>query len=292
MSLGRILTAMVTPMNEKLAVNYQEAERLAVYLTEHGSDGIVVSGTTGESPTITPEEKLELFRVVKSAVGSKATVIAGVGSNSTDASVSLARLAQDTGVDGIMAVVPYYNKPSQEGMYQHFRMIAEATSLPLLLYNVPGRTSANLLPETVRRLSEIPNVTSLKEAAGSMDQVSELKRLLPADFAIYSGDDSLTLPMLALGCSGIISVAAHVVGDEMKSMIDAWFAGELQTALEWHLKLTPIFKGLFVTSNPVPVKYLLKHVGINAGGVKLPLVDATPEEKVFLDDLLDKVKSI
>lgn len=291
MALDRVLTAMVTPMNDKFDVNYQEAERLAVYLTEHGSDGIVVAGTTGESPTITPEEKLELFRVVKRAVGSKATVIAGVGSNSTEASVSLARMAQDTGVDGIMAVVPYYNKPSQEGMYQHFRMIAEATSLPLMLYNVPGRTSANLLPETVRRLSEIPNVTSLKEAAGSMDQVSELKRLLPTDFAIYSGDDSLTLPMLALGCSGIVSVAAHVVGDEMKSMIDAWFSGEFQTALEWHLKLVPIFKGLFVTSNPVPVKYLLKRAGINAGGVKLPLVKATPEEEVFLDNLLEKVKS-
>lgn len=292
MAIGRILTAMVTPMNEKLDVNYQEAERLAVYLTEHGSDGIVVAGTTGESPTITPEEKLELFQVVKKAVGSKATVIAGVGSNSTDASESLARKAQDTGVDGIMAVVPYYNKPSQEGMYQHFRTIAEATSLPLMLYNVPGRTSANLLPETVRRLSEIPNVTSLKEAVGSMDQVSELKRILPADFAVYSGDDSLTLPMLALGCSGIISVAAHVVGEEMKSMIDAWFVGDVQTALQWHLKLMPVFKGVFVTSNPVPVKYLLKHVGINAGGVRLPLANATPEEEAFLDELLQKVKSM
>jgi 4-hydroxy-tetrahydrodipicolinate synthase len=292
MDLGRILTAMVTPMNDQLEVNYQEAERLAVYLAEHGSDGIVVSGTTGESPTISAEEKLELFRVVKKAVGSKATVIAGIGSNSTEASVSLACKAQDTGVDGLMAVVPYYNKPSQEGMYQHFRAIAKATSLPLMLYNVPGRTSANLLPETVRRLSEISNVTSLKEAAGSMDQVSELKRVLPADFKIYSGDDSLTLPMLALGCNGIISVAAHVVGDEMKCMVDAWFAGEFQTALQWHLKLIPIFKGIFVTTNPVPVKYLLKHAGINAGGVKLPLVEATSEEEAFLDDLYHKVKNI
>lgn len=290
MALSRIMTAMVTPMNETLEVNYSEAERLAVYLAEHGSDGIVVSGTTGESPTISAEEKLELFQVVKKAVGPKTTVIAGVGSNSTAASVDLARRAQDTGVDGIMAVVPYYNKPSQEGMYQHFRTIAEATSLPLMVYNVPGRTSANLLPETVRRLSEIPNVTALKEAAGSMDQVSELKRLLPEDFAIYSGDDTLTLPMLALGCEGIISVAAHIVGDEMKSMIEAWFSGDVKTALQWHLKLMPMFKGIFVTTNPVPVKYLLKHVGINAGGVRLPLVNATPEEEAFLDDLLQEVK--
>lgn len=292
MSLGRILTAMVTPMTEKLEVNYQEAERLALYLADHGNDGIVVSGTTGESPNITAEEKLELFRVVKKAVGSKATVVAGVGSNSTDASIALASKAQDTGVDGIMAVVPYYNKPSQEGMYQHFRSIAEATSLPLMLYNVPGRTSANLLPQTVRRLSEIPNITSLKEAAGSMDQVSELKRILPKDFAIYSGDDSLTLPMLALGCNGVISVAAHVVGDEMKRMVDAWFAGDFEAALQWHLKLTPMFKGIFVTTNPVPIKYLLKKLGINAGGVKLPLVNATPEEKTFLDDLFTSIKNI
>jgi len=167
---------------------------------------------------------------VKGALGSKATVIAGIGSNSTNSSIALARKAATTGVDGLMAVVPYYNKPSQEGMYQHFKAIAEVTSLPLMLYNVPGRTSANLLPETVKRLSEIPNITSLKEAAGSIDQVSELKRLLPSDFAVYSGDDSMTLPMLALGCSGIISVAAHIIGDEMKEMVDAWFAGDTAQA--------------------------------------------------------------
>lgn len=292
MSLGRILTAMVTPLDDQLKVNYEEAKRLAIYLAEHGSDGIVVSGTTGESPTISTEEKIELFRVVKEAVGDRATVVAGVGSNSTEASVALAQKAQGTGVDGIMAVVPYYNKPSQEGMYQHFRKIAEATSLPLMLYNVPGRTSANLLPETVRRLSEIPNITSLKEAAGSMDQVSELKRILPEDFIVYSGDDSLTLPMLALGCHGIISVAGHVVGDQMKQMVDAWFSGDTQSALKWHLKLVPIFKGVFVTTNPVPVKYLLKYVGIQAGGVRLPLVDATEDEKSFLDNLYEEIKNL
>ena len=214
-SYGRILTAMVTPMNEALEVDYQEAIRLAQYLIAHGSDGVVVCGTTGESPTVTDEEKVELFKAVKGALGSSAIVIAGIGSNSTNSSVALARKAATTGVDGLMAVVPYYNKPSQEGMYQHFKVIAEATSLPLMLYNVPGRTSANLLPETVKRLSEIPNITSLKEAAGSIDQVSELKRLLPSDFAIYSGDDSMTLPMLALGCSGIVSVSAHIIGDEI-----------------------------------------------------------------------------
>lgn len=290
MALNRIMTAMVTPFNDKMEVNYQEAEKLAHYLIEHGSDGIVVCGTTGESPTVSAEEKIELFRTVKKAVGSRATVIAGIGSNTTDGSINLARQAEKTGVDGLMAVVPYYNKPSQEGLYQHFRAIAEAISLPLMVYNIPGRTSINLLPETVLRLSEIPNITSIKEAAGSMDQVSEMRRILPEDFLIYSGDDSLTLPMLALGCDGIISVAAHVVGDEIKQLVDAWFNGDPQTALQWHLKLMPMFKGVFVTTNPVPVKYLLKKVGINAGGVKLPLVCAAPEEEAFLDDLYQKIK--
>ncbi|SHI55704.1 4-hydroxy-tetrahydrodipicolinate synthase [Desulfosporosinus lacus] len=290
MYFGRILTAMVTPMNEALEVDYQEAVRLAQYLTDHGSDGVVVCGTTGESPTVTDQEKIELFKAIKGALGTKATVIAGIGSNSTNSSVSLARMAETTGVDGLMAVVPYYNKPSQEGMFQHFKAIAEASSLPLMLYNVPGRTSANLMPETVKRLSEIPNIVSLKEAAGSLDQVSELKRLLPAEFEVYSGDDSMTLPMLALGCSGIISVAAHVIGDEMKAMVDAWFAGDTAQATKWHLELFPIFKGIFVTSNPVPIKALMNMIGIKAGRVRLPLVEATSEEIGFLQDLMKTIK--
>ncbi|HBV85618.1 MAG TPA: 4-hydroxy-tetrahydrodipicolinate synthase [Desulfosporosinus sp.] len=291
MSFGKILTAMVTPMNERLEVDYEEARNLSLHLIEHGNDGIVVAGTTGESPTITTEEKLELFKVVKETVGSRAVVIAGIGSNTTDGSVALAKKAAGVGVDALMAVVPYYNKPSQEGLYQHFRTIADATPLPMMLYNIPGRCSTNMLPETVLRLSEIPNITALKEACGMMDQVSELKRILPENFAIYSGDDSLTLPMLALGCTGIVSVAGHVIGDEMRSMVDAWFAGDTQTALKWHLKLLPMFKGMFVTTNPVPVKYLLKHHGINAGGVRLPLVDAIENEKTFLDDLYHQIKA-
>jgi len=290
MSFGRILTAMVTPMNEALEVDYQEAVRLAHYLVDQGSDGVVVCGTTGESPTVTDQEKLELFRVVKESLGSKATVIAGIGSNSTNSSISLARWASTTGVDGVMAVVPYYNKPSQEGMFQHFKAIAEATPLPLMLYNVPGRTSANLLPDTVKRLSEIPNIVCLKEAAGSLDQVSELKRLLPPEFEVYSGDDSMTLPMLALGCSGIVSVAAHIIGNEMKAMVDAWFDGDTALATKWHLELYPIFKGIFVTSNPVPIKALMNMIGIKAGGVRLPLAEATAEEMEFLKDLLKSVK--
>ncbi|AFQ44209.1 4-hydroxy-tetrahydrodipicolinate synthase [Desulfosporosinus meridiei] len=290
MSFGRILTAMVTPMNEALEIDYKEAGRLALHLVKHGNDGIVVAGTTGESPTISSEEKLELFKVVKEAVGSRAVVIAGIGSNTTEGSIALAKEAAAIGVDGLMAVVPYYNKPSQEGLYQHFRNIAAATPLPLMLYNIPGRCSVNMLPETVLRLSKIPNITALKESSGMMDQLSELKRILPENFAIYSGDDSLTLPMLALGSTGIVSVAGHVVGDEMRNMIDSWFAGDTQTALQWHLKLTPLFKGIFVTASPVPIKYLLKYQGINAGGVRLPLVDAVETEKAFLDDLYLRIK--
>ena len=291
MSFGRILTAMVTPMNEALEVDYEEAKRLAQYLTFHGSDGVVVCGTTGESPTVTDEEKVELFRVVKQALGEK-TVIAGVGSYSTAASIALARKAEATGVDGLLVVVPYYNKPSQEGMFQHFKAIAEATSLPLMLYNIPGRTAVNLLPETVKRLAEIPNIVAIKEAAGSLDQVSELKRLLPTAFDVYSGDDSMTLPMLALGCSGIVSVAAHVIGDEVKEMVDAWFEGDTAQATKSHLNLFPIFKGIFVTSNPVPIKAMMNMMGIKAGGVRLPLVNPTPVEMKFLEDLMDEYKKV
>ncbi|MDA8228274.1 MAG: 4-hydroxy-tetrahydrodipicolinate synthase [Desulfitobacterium hafniense] len=292
MSYGRILTAMVTPMNQSLEVDYAEAKRLAEYLVEHGSDGIVVSGTTGESPTLSFDEKVRLFGVVKEAVGKRAAVIAGVGSNSTDASIELAQKAEEVGVDGLLVVVPYYNKPTQEGLYQHFKAIAESTSLPVMLYNVPGRTSANLLPHTVQRLSRIANITSLKEASGSMDQVSELKRILPQEFAIYSGDDSLTLPMLALGCSGVVSVASHIVGKEMKQMVDAWFAGDYQTALNCHLNLLPMFKGLFVTTSPIPVKYLLGKLGLNPGGLRLPLVNPTLEEQKYLDELLEDTKKL
>ncbi len=290
MDFGRILTAMVTPMNENLEVDYANARNLARYLIAHGSDGIVVCGTTGESPTLSNEEKLNMFKEVKKAIGISGTVLAGVGSNSTAASVDLAVQAAKTGVDGIMAVVPYYNKPSQEGMYQHFKSIAQAVSLPVMLYNIPSRTMTNLLPATVKKLSLIPNIVSIKESAGSMDQVSELKRILPPDFNIYSGDDSLTLPMLALGCSGVVSVASHIIGNEMKNMVDAWFNGDNKTASLLHLQLYPFFKGIFVTTNPIPIKTLVNMIGLKVGGVRLPLVNATEEEKSFLSKLLDDIK--
>ncbi|MDR3270813.1 MAG: 4-hydroxy-tetrahydrodipicolinate synthase [Peptococcaceae bacterium] len=290
MGLGRVLTAMLTPMNELLEVDYDGVRLLAKHLVRHGSEGIVVCGTTGESPTLSVEEKLRLFEVVKDAVGSQANIFAGVGSNTTADSITLAKQAEKIGVDGVMAVVPYYNKPSQEGMIQHFAAIAKSISLPVMMYNVPGRTSVNMLPKTVQRLAEIENIVALKESCGNMDQISELKRLLPRDFIIYSGDDSMTLPMLSVGCDGIVSVAAHVIGDEIKLMVDAWFAGDVPAATAWHLKLFPMFKGIFVTTNPIPIKALAELENLPAGGLRLPLVRASRDEIDFLRGVLEEVK--
>lgn len=279
LKLGKLLTAMVTPFDEELNVDIKRAKELAVKLVDEGSDGIVVVGTTGESPTTTIEEKLELMRAVVEAVGKRAVVIGGTGSNNTKASIELTRLAEETGVHGVMLVTPYYNKPPQEGLYKHFRAVAEATRLPVILYNVPGRTQANLLPETVQKLTEIENIIALKEACGNLDQVSLVRKLTPPEFQILSGDDSLTLPMLAVGCQGVISVASHIAGREMKAMLDAFFAGEIDKAISLHLKLMPLFKVLFITANPIPVKAALDLAGFPVGGLRLPLVSATAEER-------------
>ncbi|HHV54345.1 MAG TPA: 4-hydroxy-tetrahydrodipicolinate synthase [Firmicutes bacterium] len=286
---GRLITAMVTPFDEKLAVDYGKAAYLATRLVETGSDGVVVCGTTGESPTLTREEKVNLFRTVAEAIGGKATVIAGTGSYSTRDSIELSQAAEKAGVDGLLLVVPYYNKPPQEALYRHFRAVASATSLPVMLYNVPGRTGTNLAPDTVARLAELPNVRALKEAAGNMDQVSELRRLVPEEFGIYSGDDSLTLPMLALGAVGVVSVASHLVGRRLREMIDSFVAGKTEEATRIHLELFPLFRALFLTSNPIPVKRMLQLVGEDMGGLRPPLIEASPAEtdrlRTILQDL-------
>ena len=238
------------------------------------------------------EEKFLLCRTVKEAVGDSCKVIAGVGTNSTKDSVELTRKMSELELDGIMAVVPYYNRPSQEGMIEHFKSIAQASELPVMLYNVPGRTSANMLPQTVAKLAEIPNIVCIKEAAGVMDQVSELRSNLPSSFIIYAGDDSLTLPVLALGGEGIVSVASHIVGNQIKKMVDAFKAGNLAKALEWHLLLFPIFRGMFIATNPVPVKYLLNEIGLNAGGYRLPITGPTVDEQTFLKELLKKIQAL
>ena len=286
---GRLLTAMVTPMFADGRVDYNGAEKLAHYLIEHGSDGIVVAGSTGESATLSAQEKLELFRVVAGAVGKKAKVVAGTGSNDTASSIELTKAAEKAGVHGAMLVGPYYNKPPQEGFYQHFSAIAAKTELPLIVYNVPGRTASNILPATVARLASIPNIVALKEAAGQMEQVSELLRILPDDFTVYSGDDSLTLPMLAVGAHGVISVAGHIIGSEMQEMMAAYQAGNVQKAAALHRMLTPFFKVIFVTTNPIPIKAAVGLKGLPAGPTRLPLIEPTAAELEKIRTVMDQV---
>ncbi|NLM68838.1 MAG: 4-hydroxy-tetrahydrodipicolinate synthase [Firmicutes bacterium] len=286
MRVGQVLTAMITPMKADGSVDYKQAVRLAEFLVNNGSDGLVVGGTTGESATLTFDEKVQLFTDIVNELGGTTEVIAGTGSNDTAASIALTKAAEKAGVDGIMLVTPYYNKPSQEGLYQHFKAIAENSSLPIMLYNVPGRTNVNLLPETVARLAEIPNIIAIKEASGDLEQVSYLRTLTPDDFLIYSGDDALTLPILSIGGCGVVSVAAHLVGRRIKSMIEAFLAGRVQEATSIHLELIQIFRTMFIATNPVPVKRSLEYLGIDTGPVRLPLVDLTEEQAEMIKETL------
>jgi len=282
----KMFTAMITPYHPDLQVNFERAGEIALYLAANGSDGIVVSGTTGESPVLSKEEKTRLFGEVKAKVGDRAEVWAGTGSYDTEASIRLSVAAEKTGVDGLLVVTPYYSKPSQEGLYQHFKAIAASVSIPIMLYNIPGRTGTNMLPETVARLAEIENITAIKESSGMMDQMSQLKSMLPDSMAIYSGDDSLTLPMLALGAAGVVSIASHVVGNEIKEMLNSFAAGDVKRAQELHSHLFPMFKGLFITTNPVPVKEALNILGMDVGGLRLPLCQANEAEIIQLQKLL------
>ncbi|QZZ23763.1 4-hydroxy-tetrahydrodipicolinate synthase [Leptothermofonsia sichuanensis E412] len=285
-NFGRVITAMITPFSEDGRVDYGIAEKLAAHLVDHGSDGLVVCGTTGESPTLTWEEEYELFRVVQQAVSGKAKVIAGTGSNSTREAIAATQKAAKLGVDGSLQVVPYYNKPPQEGLYQHFKAIAESTpELPIMLYNIPGRTGQGLQLETIIRLAELPNIVSIKEASGSLDQASEIRRATPPNFSIYSGDDSLTMPLLAVGGAGVVSVASHLVGSQLQQMIQAFEAGQVQAAIQTHLRLFPLFKALFLTTNPIPIKAALRLQGWRVGNPRLPLVDIPT-------DLSAKLKSV
>lgn len=290
MIFGRMMTAMITPFDDGMNVDFGKAADIAEYLLEQGNDGVVVAGTTGESPTLTAEEKLELFRVVKERVGNRGFVIAGTGSNSTEASVEMSVAAEKTGVDGIMAVAPYYNKPCQEGLFRHFEAIAEAVSLPVMVYNIPGRTGVNILPETMARLAGIRNIKALKEAGGSPDQMSRLRRSLPADFSIYSGDDSLTLPFLSLGGCGVVSVVSHVAGKDMRRMIECFVEGQVGEAEEIHRKIFPLIKAMFVKTNPIPVKAAMKIMGIDKGSLRLPLVELAGEELELLVSEMKKYR--
>lgn len=286
MIMPRLLTAMITPYDNDMRVNYPKAAEIAQYLVDNGTQGVVVCGTTGESPVLSEDEKIRLFATVKERVGSPIPVWANTGGNNTAQSIRLSREAEKTGVDGIMAVTPYYNKPTQEGLYQHFKAIAESVSLPVMLYNVPGRTSCNLLPSTVERLSAVENIVAVKEASGDMDQTSLLVSTLPPKVKVYSGDDSMTLPMMALGAYGVVSIASHLVGKDIQRMIDAFVQGEPGEAARIHLALFPIFKGLFMTTNPVPLKAALNMLGMDVGGLRLPLVPVNEEERASVREML------
>ena len=287
---GEVITAMVTPFNEKREVDYEKVETLAHQLVNTGSDAVLVTGTTGESPTLTFEEEIEILTSAKRAVRNQAKVIMGAGSNSTETAVKVAKAAQKEGADAILSVVPYYNKPSQSGLIEHFSAVAEAVDLPVILYNIPSRTGINMTVETVKTLArKYENIVALKQSFGDMDAVTELKSSCPNDFAVYSGDDSLTLPMLSLGAHGVISVASHLFGSEIKSMIRNFKTGEVLAARNMHKKLYPAFRKLFMAPNPIPVKAALAHKGIIEEYVRRPLVELTDSEKQDLFAVLDKI---
>ncbi|ARI77454.1 4-hydroxy-tetrahydrodipicolinate synthase [Halobacillus mangrovi] len=287
MNFGKVLTAMVTPFDHHGNVDFNKTTVLVEYLLANGSDGLVVTGTTGESPTLCVEEKVALWKHVVKTVNGRAPVIAGAGSNSTEASITLANKAENAGVDAVMLVAPYYNKPSQRGMYEHFKTIAASLRIPVMIYNVPGRSVVRIEPQTIIELAKIPNVVSVKEATGDLDSMAEIIQQTDEHFSLYSGDDNLTLPSYVIGANGIISVSAHVIGNEMQEMLTLYEAGKVKEAASLHRKLLPIFNGMFSAPSPTPVKAALKMKGLDTGGVRLPLVSLTVDEEAFIQNLMD-----
>lgn len=270
--LGRLITAMITPFDEQGEVDYNEAGRLAQALVASGSDGLVVTGTTGETPTLTYEEKLKLYQVTKQAVGDSAAIIAGTTTYSTAASIEASREAEALGVDAILMTVPSYNKPPQEGLYQHFKAIAGSVSLPCVLYNVPSRTAVNMTSETQVRLSQIDNIVGTKEASSDLVQITKIIRDTDDDFKVWSGNDDETFPIMCAGGYGIVSVASHLVGNQIKAMMGMILEGDIESAASEHRRLLDIFKILFIVSNPIPVKFCVGQTGMNVGQPRLPLI--------------------
>jgi 4-hydroxy-tetrahydrodipicolinate synthase len=288
--IGRLITAMVTPLDAQGNVDYKQARKLARALLDSGSDGLVLAGTTGESPTLTNEEKLELFTEVKDECGKKASIIAAVGNNDTADTVYLARESVGTGVDAFLVVVPYYNRPTQEGMYQHFKAVADVSDLPVILYNVPGRTVANLEADTVIRLSQIKNVIGVKEASGNLEQISRIISGTGKDFTVWSGNDGDTLAIMALGGYGAISVTSHIVGNQVKQMMEYQLKGKSAEAAKIHNNMLQINKAMFVVANPMPVKYALNYLGFNVGLPRLPLTEPDEKSKAFIQNVLESYK--
>ncbi|MFB5194193.1 4-hydroxy-tetrahydrodipicolinate synthase [Neobacillus sp. KR4-4] len=287
---GRVSTAMVTPFDKKGHIDFAKTTQLVNYLIENGTESLVIAGTTGESPTLSKEEKLALFDHVVKVVNKRIPVIAGTGSNNTYASIELTKKAEQLGVDAIMIVAPYYNKPNQEGLYQHFKAVAEATSLPVMVYNIPGRSAVNIHPDTIIRLSKIANIVAVKEASGDLNAMTHIVANTDDDFVLYSGDDSMTIPVLSIGGVGVISVASHVIGNQLQEMVKAFFNGENEKAAKMHQQLLPIMQGLFAAPSPAPVKTALQVSGLDVGSVRLPLVGLTEQERTTLITLLKQIK--
>lgn len=290
LAFGRLVTAMVTPFDQDLNIDLAQTEKLVEHLITTGTEAIVVAGTTGESPTLTTEEKILLFEKVVEYARGRVKVIAGTGTNSTKSTIELTKKAEALGVDGAMLVAPYYNKPSQDGLYQHFEAVAKETRLPLMIYNIPGRTGINIQAATMIKLSRISNIVAVKEASGDLTQMAEIIASTPDHFQLYSGDDKLTLPVLAIGGYGIVSVASHSVGLKMQDMIQSYLNGNIKEASKFHLSLAPFFEAIFVTSNPVPIKDVLNKNGLNVGSVRLPLVAPTAEQSNFVNQAYKALK--
>ena len=288
--LGRLLTAMVTPFNKEGEIDYEQAKKLALALLDSGSDGMVVVGTTGESPTLTKREEQRLFAEVKSAVGDRGSVIAGTGSNSTAEALKATKEAEQVGVDACLLVVPYYNKPTQDGLYQHFKAVAQETSLPCILYNVPSRTVVSLSADTVIKLSHIDNIIGVKEASGNLGAISKIISNTSKDFLVWSGNDSDTLLILTLGGYGVVSVASQLVGNQIREMIDAFINGNTDKAADIHHRLLPLVNALFIVSNPIPIKYALNHIGFPVGKPRMPLTEPDEKSAAIIKDTLKNYK--
>ncbi len=288
MDFGELITAMVTPFDSDCTLDLKSAKKLMQQLIDNGSDSLLLSGTTGESPTLTDEEKCKLFELGVNSLKGKIKIIAGTGSNDTMHSIGLSKEAEKIGVDCLLCVTPYYNKPGQEGLYRHFEAIATSVNIPVILYNVPSRTACNITSKTTIELSKIKNIIGIKEASSDFRQIAEIIRGTGSDFLVYSGNDGDTLPMLSLGAHGVISVASHVVGKEIKKMIRNFKEGKIEEAAKLHNWLLDIFYGIFITANPVPIKKALNLAGINAGPVRLPLCDMSEDELSALKKILEK----
>lgn len=287
---GQVLTAMVTPFDAEGRIDEAGVERLVDHLFANGSDGLIVCGTTGEAPTLSHEEKVRMFRLVKECARGRGPIIAGSGDNETATSITLSEDAAKVGVDGLLLVTPYYNKPSQEGLYRHFKAVAERVDRPIMVYNVPPRTAVNLEAATVLRLArEVRNIVAVKEASGNLIQALEIAAGAPSGFSIYSGEDGLVLPLLAVGGVGVVSVTSHLVGRDMKAMHTAFFAGNYREAARLHAKMLPIVKACFqpTTPSPAPVKAALNMLGISVGGLRLPLVEANEKERAIVRAALE-----